>query len=478
MLALLRTHGLDPAALARRPSARSCGLAMTPRDRADRSACSASTRRPTGRTRCTRRGPRPTSRPTATRTSSSSCCTPAATSRWPRSGSTVRLDFEGDQWTFFKPDPRDLERCSASTSTRCSRTDRCPTRSPSCSAAGRTMTVELDAWFLPDTAATSYRAEHVKTPVIPEAIDPDGERLRYFHNASLYELGGADYRGIFRLDVADAGGPAALHRARALRRRAAARPAPTLRGASLDALRHHLDAGARRATRSRASASGSAPTCPILLDRRRRDLPRVRVRHRPDGRRRVRAAGVARRLAARRRRRAGVTRPWARSSRAPRCWASSSLDSERSIRTRSVAANVAGPGQDAMAASGARSAERMTAIGAPRCMSRRPASICARSRRAGSSHLASVTLDPSAPRLGLDPGAACRAPSPAPTATRGRRSRPIWTSATGGSARRFDAAPAAAGEEMRPPPRRHRDDRRGAARRARAGDERVDVRSA
>ena len=33
-------------------------------------------------------------------------------------------------------------------------------------AAGRTMTVELDAWFLPDTAATSYRREHVKTSVV------------------------------------------------------------------------------------------------------------------------------------------------------------------------------------------------------------------------------------------------------------------------------------------------------------------------
>ena len=25
-------------------------------------------------------------------------------------GSIVRLDFEGDQWTFFKPDPGDVER--------------------------------------------------------------------------------------------------------------------------------------------------------------------------------------------------------------------------------------------------------------------------------------------------------------------------------------------------------------------------------
>jgi hypothetical protein len=64
-------------------------------------------------------------------------------------------------------------------------------------AAGRSMTVELDAWYLPDTAASSYRSEHVKTSVAVEAIDREGERLRYFHNAGLHELAGDDYRGVF-----------------------------------------------------------------------------------------------------------------------------------------------------------------------------------------------------------------------------------------------------------------------------------------
>ena len=59
--------------------------------------------------------------------------------------------------------------------------------------------VELDSWYLPDTAATSYRREHVKSSVVAEAIDVDGERLRYFHGPGYYELEGEDYRGIFRL---------------------------------------------------------------------------------------------------------------------------------------------------------------------------------------------------------------------------------------------------------------------------------------
>jgi hypothetical protein len=51
---------------------------------------------------------------------------------------------------------------------------------------------------LPDTAATSYRREHLKTTCAPTMIDRAGERMRYFHNAGLHELEGEDYRGAFR----------------------------------------------------------------------------------------------------------------------------------------------------------------------------------------------------------------------------------------------------------------------------------------
>jgi hypothetical protein len=115
-------------------------------------------------------------------------------------GATVRLDFEGDQWSFFKPDPGDLERLYGVDVHEMQPYRALPDQIASQLAAGRTMTVELDAWFLPDTAATSYRREHVKTTIVPEAIDRGAQVLRYFHNAGLYELSGEDYRGIFRLD--------------------------------------------------------------------------------------------------------------------------------------------------------------------------------------------------------------------------------------------------------------------------------------
>jgi hypothetical protein len=112
---------------------------------------------------------------------------------------TTRMDFEGDQWTFFKPPPEDLERLFGVDVHEMQPYRALPDQIAEQIAQGRTLIVELDSFYLPDTAATSYRSEHVKSSVVMEAIDREGERLRYFHNASLYELEGEDYRGVFRL---------------------------------------------------------------------------------------------------------------------------------------------------------------------------------------------------------------------------------------------------------------------------------------
>jgi hypothetical protein len=114
-------------------------------------------------------------------------------------GFTVRMDFEGDQWTFFKPPPEDLEQLFGVDIHEMQPWRPLPEQIAEQLAAGRSMIVELDSWYLPDTQSTAYRTEHVKSSAIMEAIDVDAKRLRYFHNASLYELDGEDYDGIFRL---------------------------------------------------------------------------------------------------------------------------------------------------------------------------------------------------------------------------------------------------------------------------------------
>ena len=131
-----------------------------------------------------------------------------------------------------------------------------PSRSPSSSPLGRTMTVELDAWYLPDTAATSYRDEHVKTWVIAESIDVDGGALPLLPQRGLLR---ARRQGLPRRlpprDRLVRRRPAPLHRAGPLRRGAAAPGRGAARRGARGMLRGHLERRPCPATRSTASAS-------------------------------------------------------------------------------------------------------------------------------------------------------------------------------------------------------------------------------
>jgi hypothetical protein len=113
-------------------------------------------------------------------------------------GHLVRMDFEGDQWTFFKPPPEDLELLFGVDIHEMQPYRPLPVQIAEQIEQGRTLIVELDSWYLPDTATTSYRSEHVKTSVAADAIDAEAETLRYFHSAGLFELSGEDYREVFR----------------------------------------------------------------------------------------------------------------------------------------------------------------------------------------------------------------------------------------------------------------------------------------
>ncbi len=114
-------------------------------------------------------------------------------------GCALDVDFEGDQWTFFKPRPEDVEALYGIDIHEMQPYRPLPEQIAEQIERGRTMIVEFDSYYLPDTEATSYRREHVKSSVVAEAIDPEGERLRYFHGPGYFELGGEDYRGVFRL---------------------------------------------------------------------------------------------------------------------------------------------------------------------------------------------------------------------------------------------------------------------------------------
>jgi Domain of unknown function (DUF1839) len=113
-------------------------------------------------------------------------------------GHLVRMDFEGDQWTFFKPPPEDLELLFGVDIHEMQPYRPLPVQIADQLERGRTITVELDSYYLPDTASTSYRTAHVKSSVAADAIDVEAETFQYFHSAGLYELSGEDFRGVFR----------------------------------------------------------------------------------------------------------------------------------------------------------------------------------------------------------------------------------------------------------------------------------------
>jgi hypothetical protein len=115
-------------------------------------------------------------------------------------GHLVRTDFEGDQFTFFKMPPADIELLYGIDIHEMQPVGALPEQIRGQLERGRTMLVELDSFFLPDTAATDYRRNHVKTTVAADAIDCEAETLRYFHNSGLHALSGADFRGVFGLD--------------------------------------------------------------------------------------------------------------------------------------------------------------------------------------------------------------------------------------------------------------------------------------
>jgi Domain of unknown function (DUF1839) len=156
-------------------------------------------------------------------------------------GSAVRMDFEGDQWTFFKPPPEDLELLYGLDIHEMQPYRALPDQIAEQIAQGQTLIVELDSWYLPDTAATSYRSEHVKSSVVMEAIDREGERLRYFHATGLYELTDKDYRGVFRLGRTFSDDVLPPYTELVRFDAGTALPERELRDAALVRLRHHLD---------------------------------------------------------------------------------------------------------------------------------------------------------------------------------------------------------------------------------------------
>jgi hypothetical protein len=111
------------------------------------------------------------------------------------------IDFEGDQWTFFKPPHGELTDLYGIDVQELNVWRPLLEHALEHLAAGKLISTEADAFWLPDTSGTDYRRQHTKSTIVLNDLDLENRTLGYFHNAGYYRLEGEDFARTFRLDV-------------------------------------------------------------------------------------------------------------------------------------------------------------------------------------------------------------------------------------------------------------------------------------
>lgn len=119
-------------------------------------------------------------------------------------GFTVAVAYEGDQFTFLKPPPGDLERLFGLRVVELALFDGIEPHVAVQLASGRPVLLEVDAFYLPDTRATTWHRAHAKTTIAITELDRGRRRLGYVHNGGWFEAEGADVDGILRSGPASA----------------------------------------------------------------------------------------------------------------------------------------------------------------------------------------------------------------------------------------------------------------------------------
>lgn len=153
---------------------------------------------------------------------------------------TLAADFEGDQWTFFKPPHTDLALLYGVGIEELSLWRPLLEHLQSQVARGRLPLCEVDSYFLPDTIGSDYRQQHTKTTIAIAQLDSGAQHLRYFHNAGYFELSGDDFSGLLRPEAAQRADYLPPYCEIIKPERARALEPTALRAASRELLRGHL----------------------------------------------------------------------------------------------------------------------------------------------------------------------------------------------------------------------------------------------
>ncbi|MCE9607257.1 MAG: DUF1839 family protein [Planctomycetia bacterium] len=110
------------------------------------------------------------------------------------------IDFEGDQWTFFKFPHADLFDLFGLDVQELALWRPIEQHLDEQIRLGRPVLVELDSYYLPDTAGTTYHVGHQKSTIAAMQIDVAQKRLGYFHGQGYYELRDDDFVDIFHIN--------------------------------------------------------------------------------------------------------------------------------------------------------------------------------------------------------------------------------------------------------------------------------------
>ena len=153
---------------------------------------------------------------------------------------TATIDFEDDQWTFFKPPHDELRDLYGIEVQELNVWRPLLEHATEHLTAGRLISTEADAFWLPDTAGTDYRRQHTKTTIVLTELDLGNRRLGYFHSAGYFTLEGEDFVKTFRLDADPDPEFMPLFAESVRIDRVVRRPEPDLVTMSLELWRRHL----------------------------------------------------------------------------------------------------------------------------------------------------------------------------------------------------------------------------------------------
>ena len=107
------------------------------------------------------------------------------------------IDFEGDQWTFFKFLPEDIDQLFGLRVQELNIWRDLLACIEEQTGRGNHTLVEVDSFYLPDTQGTAYKSEHTKTTIAINKVDRGQCYLEYFHNQGYFKLQGFDVEQLF-----------------------------------------------------------------------------------------------------------------------------------------------------------------------------------------------------------------------------------------------------------------------------------------